>query len=135
MSPHLYPDGYKILKYLQCLVLQRRWDLLNHDTISKTLGGENKYVGYLLKAALFRRDSISRLDRLVCIPSVGECLLKMRGGGPRSVNTRAQAGGEEALEGQGVDRPSKLCVTEQRTEGPEGPRGWTGGGGGREVGW
>lgn len=83
-------------------------------------------MGYLLKAALFRRDSISRLDRLVCIPSLDECLLKMGGGGPH-VPTEASPGWrEEVLEGQGVDRPSKACVMDQRTNSPEGPRCWTG---------
>lgn len=33
---------------------------------------------------------------------------------------------EEEEEGGGVDRPSRLCVTELRTEAPEGPRCWTG---------
>lgn len=62
--------GKKVLNkdamYRQYILPRHRWDLFRHDTSQGNYWSRNKYVGYSLKAVLFRSNPISRLHWRVC---------------------------------------------------------------------
>lgn len=70
-------------------------------TLNENSWNRNKYVGYLLRAFLFRSSTKFRQQRSICqrthtythcIPRLGECLLERRRRRPESTNTSARCG-------------------------------------------